>query len=152
MTTNSKRLGAIAVLTLAISAMTGCYTVEANLPGTLRNDVKPDQTETVGKVKIEKGNWFFLWGLMGNPPPDFFSTELKQQVKAKGGDGVTGLTYESQQGCVDLIIGGLTGGCISPMSFTVSGNIVRVKAAPLPGKSLAQSDGGDATAKVAQAY
>lgn len=152
MTTNIKRLGVSTVLALAISALTGCYTVEANLPGTLRNDLKPDQTETVGKVKIEKGNWFFLWGLMGNPPPDFFSTELKQQVKAKGGDGVSGLTYESQAGCVDLLIGALTGGCISPMSFTVSGNIVRVKTSPLPGKSLAQSDGADATAKVAQAY
>ena len=152
MTMNIKRLGVSTVLALAISAMTSCYTVEANLPGTLRNDLKPDQTETVGTVKIEKGNWFFLWGLMGNPPPDFFSTELKQQVKAKGGDGVSGLTYESQAGCVDLIIGAVTGGCISPMSFTVSGNIVRVKAAPIPGKSLAQGNASASAERVAQAY
>ena len=152
MNANSKNLISAAVLVLAAVPAAGCYTVEANLPGTLRNDVKVDQTENVGQVNIEKGNWFFLWGLMGEPPKDFFSKELRQQVRAKGGDGVSGLTYESQAGCVDLIIGGLTFGCISPMSYKVTGGIVRIKTAPLPGKGLAAAAGADDATRFAQAY
>lgn len=152
MTSNIKRLGLTAIVALTVAAATGCYTVEANLPGTLRNDIKSDQTETVGTVSIEKGNWFFLWGLMGSPPSDFFSTELKQQVKAKGGDGVSGLTYESQNGCVDLLIGGLTCGIVGPMTFKVTGNVVRLKTAPIPGKSLAHGESPAAMERLAQAY
>lgn len=144
-------LRAAALLAVTVSAA-GCYTVDANLPGTLRGDIKADQTETVGKVNIEKGNWYFFWGLTGAPANDFFSAELKQQVKAKGGDGVANLTYESQEGCFDLFIGSITGGCIGPRSFKLTGDIVRIKTSPLPGKSLAAADTPADPARVAQAY
>lgn len=148
----TKKLLQAAVLLVASALGAGCYTMDANLPGTLRNDLKPGETETVGKASIEKDNWYFFWGLMGEPEKDFFSTELKKQVKAKGGDGVVNLTYESQEGCFDLFIGAITGGCIGPRNFKLSGDIVRIKSAPLPGKSVASADAAKAEAKVAQAY
>lgn len=148
-----KNLVPAAALVVASALSAGCYTMDANLPGTLRNDLKPGETETVGKASIEKDNWYFFWGLMGEPAKDFFSTELKKQVKAKGGDGVVNLTYESQEGCFDLFIGAITGGCIGPRTFKLSGDIVRIKTAPLPGKSVATNDTAEKPeARVAQAY
>lgn len=144
------------VAAVAVASTSACYTVEANLPGTLRNDVKPDQTESAGKLAIEQTNWFFIWGLVGAPPADFFSAEIKRQVQAKGADGVANLTYESQNGCVDLIVSGLTLGCIGPRTYKVTGDIVRIKSAPLPGKPVksVQSDGhgGDDASTIAQSF
>ena len=129
-----------ALLVVVTALAPACFTVEANLPGTLRNDVASEHIETVGKLEVEKTNWFFFWALVGDPPPDFFATEIQQQVKAKNGDGVAKLTYESQFGCVDLIVNGVTGGCIAPRTYKLSGDIVRLKAARLRGKVPAATD------------
>lgn len=140
------------VMVVAACWATGCYTVEANLPGTLRNDVKAADTEPKGTLTIEKTNWFLFWGLVGAPAPDFFSAEIKRQVQAKGADGVAKLTYESQDGCADLLVGGLTLGIVAPRTYKVTGDLVRIKAAPLPGKpskTVAAPLAGD---KVAQSF
>lgn len=152
-----KNLRTSLVLALAAAAVlaAGCYTTEAHLPGTLRNDVKSEHLESVGKLQIEKTNWFFLWALIGNPPPDFFSAEIKRQVKAKGGDGVSNMTYESEFGCVDLLVTGVTGGCVAPRTYKLTGDIVRIKAASLPGKPATTAEvgkAGDDATRVAQGY
>ena len=139
----SRFINTVAALALVVVAAGGCYTVNANLPGTLRNDVKSDETDSVGSLNIEKTNYFFLWALIGNPTPDFFSAEIKQQVQSKGADGVSNLTYESQTGCVDLIITGVTGGCVAPRTYKVTGSIVRIKSVRLPGKPAKAVDNGD---------
>jgi hypothetical protein len=145
------------IILVALLAMTtGCFTVNAALPGTLRNDVKSDQTEKVGSLNIEKTNWFFLYGLIGSPPEDVFATEIKSQVQARGADGVANLTYEAKTGCVDLIIGQLTCQLVTPRSYVVTGDIVRIKAAPLPGKPAKAADASDVKKteelRVAQGY
>ena len=122
----------VGITALSLLASSGCFTVNAELPGALRND-KPE-TEKIGALNIEKDNYFFIEGLVGEPPRDFFSTEIKKQVQAKGGDGVSGLTYESSFGCFDLIIGGCTLGCVAPRSYKVTGDIIRIKSGRLPGK------------------
>jgi hypothetical protein len=118
----------------ALVAAGGCYTVNAELPGTLRGDVADSEVERVGTVTIEKGQWFFLWGLVGEPPKDFVAAELKRQVQAKGADGVANLTWQSQFGCVDVLACGCTGGCVSPRTYKVTGDLVRIKKAPLAGR------------------
>lgn len=146
----------ILTLVALLAMITGCYTVNASLPGTLRNDVKSDQTEKVGSLNIEKTNWFFLFGLIGSPPEDVFATEIKSQVQARGADGVANLTYEAKSGCVDLLISYVTCQLVAPRSYQVSGDIVRIKAAPLPGKPAKAADASDATKpdelQVAQGY
>ncbi len=152
-----KRFILFALASAALAA--GCNTVDANLPGTLRSDVKSEDTEKVGALNIEKTNYFFIFGLIGDPPPDFFSTEIKRQVQAKGADGVANLTYESQWGCVNLIINGVTFGCVAPRDYTIKGDIVRIKKARVPGspaKAVDASSPKDAPAAspetVAQGY
>lgn len=138
------------ILAFTLALASGCYTVNASLPGTLRSDVKSADTEQLGTLQIEKTNWYFAWGLINEPSADFFSTEIKRQVQAKGADGVSNLTYESEYGCVDILVGGITGGCVAPRTFKVSGNLVRIKPAPLPGKSVKTVDGTPVTPAAAR--
>jgi len=119
---------------VAVVGASGCYTVNADLPGTLRGDVADSETERVGTVTIEKSEWFFLWGIIGETPKDFVAAELKKQVQAKGADGVANITWQSQFGCLDLLASGCTAGCVTPRSYKVTGDIVRIKKSPLAGK------------------
>lgn len=128
-----KNIIVLCTLVLAISSA-GCFTTRAELPGTLRADVTPQDVEKVGALEVEKTNWFFFWGLAGAPPADFFAKDIQKAVQAKGADGVANLKYESQEGCVDWGISGCTGYLIAPRTFKVTGDIVRIKKAPLPGK------------------
>lgn len=142
------------IITLSLLlAASGCFTVNAQLPGAIRND-KPE-VEKVGQVNIEKTNYFFIAGLIGEPAPDFFATELKKQVEAKGGDGVANMQYESSTGCVDLIISTCTFEIVTPRDYKLSGDIVRIKSAPLPGKTSAKTVSAPTAEKpstVAQGY
>jgi hypothetical protein len=128
-----RHVNILASLVVAAVAGSGCYTVEAQMPGTLRGDVGAADVEKVGTVKLEKGNTFLFWGLTGSPPPDFFSADLKAAVKAKGGDGAQNIVYESQTSCGDLFIGCITCGIADPREFTLSADVVRLKNAPVPG-------------------
>jgi hypothetical protein len=146
----------ILALTLALAASTGCYTMNAQMPGTLRTDVPADQTEKVGTLSYETTHWYFLLGLIGAPPEDVFAQEIKKQVQARGADGVANLNYEGKFACFDIILTGCTCYIISPRTYQVTGDIVRIKAAPLPGKPAKAADASDATkpqeTQVAQGY
>ena len=122
------------VLCLFAVASSACFTTRADLPGTLRGDLGPSDVEKVGTLEIEKTNWFFLSGLAGQPPADFFANDIQRQVQARGADGVANLRYESQDGCIDWGVSTCTGSLIAPRTFKVTGDIVRIKKAPLPGK------------------
>jgi len=124
----------LAAAVAAVALGGGCYTVNADLPGTLRGDIADADVERVGPVTIEQGQWFFLWGLVGETPEDLVAAELKKQVQAKGADGVANLTWQSQFGCVDLLAATCTAGCVTPRTYKVTGDIVRIKKAPLAGK------------------
>jgi hypothetical protein len=126
------------IATLAVSG--GCYTVNAELPGTLRGDVSSTDTEKVGSLSIETSHWFFLYGLVGETPKDLISTELKKQVQAKGADGVANMTYESEDGFIDLVIGNCSAGCVTPRTYRLKGDLVRIKKAPLPGRPAKVAD------------
>lgn len=142
-----KKLIAIAIVVLASS---GCYTVNAKLPGTLRNDLSAEDYEKVGTLNYETSHWYFVYGLVGSPPEDFLSKEIKSQVQSKGADGVANLKYESQAGCMDLLIHTCAGnGCISPRTYKVTGDLVRIKKAPLPGAAPTADAAPPATAPVA---
>lgn len=122
-------LGLIAIVALG----SGCHTMNASLPGTLRSDVSSKDTETVGSVSIEKTHMFFLWGLVGAPEKTFLIDDLTKQVAARGGDGVANLRYESQIGCLSLLIGNVTCGIVSPRDYKVTGDIVKIKVPTLAG-------------------
>ena len=131
---------ALVLVALAVVTGSGCYTVNADLPGTLRGDVAPQETERVGTMTIEKSHWFYLLGLIGEAPPNLFADDIKKSVQQKGADGVTNLVYESKIGCLDLVITGCSAGCVAPRTYKVTGDLVRIKKPPPPGKPAKVAD------------
>lgn len=144
------RLSLVAVALVATLA-SGCFTMNARLPGAIRTDVEAADTEKVGTLSHEDTNYFFLYGLLGAPDENFYVDPIMSQVQAKGGDGVANLKHEASFGCLDLAIGAVTFGCVYPRSYKLTGDIVRVKKAPLPGKPVPSSKAPKA-AKTAQAF
>lgn len=120
-------------LAVALVALPGCFTVNADLPGTLRSDATKDDVETLGRFDVQKGNNFLFWGLTGQPPPDFIASELKRVVKAKNGDGVQNLEYHSEFGCTDILLNSVTCGILAPRTFRFTGDIVRIRKPALSG-------------------
>ena len=126
------RLSAV-VLACVLSLATGCYTMNADLPGTLRTDVSNDETEKVGTFTIEKTNGWLLGGLVGAPATDFWTADLQREVKAKGGDGAANVVYESQFSFVDMLLGCVTCSIYVPRTYKLSGDIVKIREVALPG-------------------
>jgi hypothetical protein len=128
-------------LAVALSALPGCFTVNADLPGTLRSDITTADVETAGRLDVQKGHTFLFWGLSGQPPPDFIATELQREVKAKSGDGIQNFEYNSEFGCSDLVLGTVTLGILAPRTFRFTGDIVRIRK-PALGGGAAPTDAG----------
>ena len=144
-----------APLVITMMVASGCYTVGADLPGTLRNDVKQQDVEVVGKLEIERTHYYALDGLIGKPPADMFAAEIKKAVQKRGADGVTNLVYESEHTCGDVAITGCTLGCLAPRTYRLTGDVVRIKAARVPGrpaKLVDNSTSAQETVRVAHRY
>lgn len=118
---------------LAALALSGCFTLNASLPGTLRSDVEEDKVEKVGSFEKEVNHWFIPFGI-GEAPSSAFRAALLEQAKEKGADGVANLRFEAYNGCFDLLISGVTCAIVRPRTFKLSGDLVRIKKAPLAGK------------------
>jgi hypothetical protein len=122
----------ILIAALALLTASGCLTMNASLPGTLRNDVQPEQTETVGKFETNVNHWFIPCGL-GEAPEAEFRKALLQEAKAKGADGVANVKFEAYNGLMDWVIGCLSCNIIASRNFKLSGDLVRIKKPALPG-------------------
>ncbi len=141
-------------MALAI-VMSACFTMNAELPGVLRNDVAPAEHERLGSFSVEKKHWFLIDGLFGAPPRDLLSAEIRAAVQKRGGDGAIGLHYESEHTCGDVATGVCTLGCLVPRTYRVQGTVVRINAPRLPGRPAKLVDRGAADgdgARVAQRY
>lgn len=132
----------------------GCFTMRAELPGVLRDDVKTEDTENLGPLVVEQQHWFLVHGFFGKAPKDFLSAELKAAVQKRGGDGVAGLKYVSEQSCTDAAIGTCTLGCVVPRTYRITGTVVRIRAPRIPGRpaKLVEAEEAARAARVAQAY
>lgn len=125
--------GLLVVALLSLGA-TGCFTMRAELPGVLRDDMTPADSENLGPLTLEKKHWFLVNGLLGRVPKDFLAADIKAAVQKRGGDGVAGLKYQSEHTCGDAAIGACTLGCFVPRTYRVTGTIVRIHAPRLPGR------------------
>lgn len=151
--------GLVVVALMALGA-SGCFTMRAELPGVLRDDLKPDESENLGPLVVEKKHYFLLNGLLGKVPKDFLAADVKAAVQKRGGDGVAGLKYQSEHTCADSALGACTLGCFVPRTYRVTGTVVRIHAARLPGRPAKLVEGpsdveGDVegeAARLAQRY
>lgn len=130
----------VLLASLALVLASGCYTLNASLPGTLRGDVEPERLETVGRFEHEVNHWFIPCGL-GEAPEAQFRKEILRQVKEQGADGVANLKVEAYNGPVDCVVGRV---CpfIQPRTFRMSGDLVRIRKPPLPGQRPSEAPPG----------
>jgi hypothetical protein len=110
-----------------LAVFPGCSTVNADLPGVLRSDVTKADVETVGRLDVQRGHTFYLWGLLNQPPADFIAPALVREVKAQRGDGVQGFEYQSESTLTDCILSIFTLGILTPRTFRFTGDIVRIR-------------------------
>ncbi len=134
------RVTVVTLLVLVVASGGGCFTMNASLPGTLRGDVEPERLETVGKFEHEVTHWFIPCGL-GEAPETALRKEILRQVKEQGADGVANLKYEAYTGPVDCLIGRVCP-IVQPRTFRLSGDLVRIKAPPLPGQRPSEAPPG----------
>jgi hypothetical protein len=139
-----KRIIQLTTLAALAAFATGCFTINASVPGTVRGDIEADDYETVGSFEHEVNHWFIPCGL-GEAPEAEFRKEMLKAAKEQGADGVANVKFEAYNGCMDIIIGGLCP-ILAPRTFKMSGDLVRIKKPPLPGnKPTDAPPGGQVT-------
>lgn len=128
-----KRSLSVVVVLLGALAASGCLTMNASLPGTLRSDVSEGRIDKVGRFEKEVNHMFIPCGF-GSAPSTAFRQALLEEAKARGADGVANVRFEAYSGCFDLLIMGATCTIVTPRTYKLSGDLVRIRKAPLPGK------------------
>jgi hypothetical protein len=127
---------ALAAMLVAAFFMGGCFTFSARVPGTVRGDVD-EEAVVVGQFDRSFTRWYFLWGLVGIGDEEIIARELKAAAQAKNADGVANLIYESEFSCWDYGIGQITCGLLSPRTYRLRGDLVKIEGPPpsAPGRS-----------------
>lgn len=129
---SSSRSRAAAFLLIPFVLCAGCFTVNTALPGALRGDLSEQEIEPVGHFQREIRHSFAPFGL-GEVPDDPFRALLLEEANAQGADGIRNLRIETYHSCNDVLTGWMTCQSVRPRTFRISGELVRIRKAPLPG-------------------
>ena len=110
-----------AVLLLCITA-SGCFTSRYTIP--------PEHTaasyEIVRSFEVKKRSSWLLFGLV--PISEAQVEEIVQnEVQRYNGDAATNVVVTAQYDAVDVVIGALVGGLFNTRSYTVNGDVVRIR-------------------------
>jgi hypothetical protein len=123
------------LLMLMMLVCSGCYTLRADLPGALRHDVD-DSVEIIDRVDLETTHTYFIGGLLRDPSPALFEADLLAAVERAGGDGVANLVFEARFSGADVVINTITLGVVSPRTYRLRADVVRIRRPALPGRPL----------------
>jgi hypothetical protein len=113
--------------------------MEAALPGTLRSDVPPEGVRTVGHMRVQKTNFYYIYGLLGAPPEQFFSDEISQQTKTANADGIANISYSAEYSFLDMLLSCLTCSIVTPRTYVFEADLVRIQAPPAGAASARQA-------------
>jgi hypothetical protein len=117
------------------SALSGCYTLHADLPGTWRDDVG-DRVEVVSTVDHTVTRTYFIGGLIGASAEHTIGDLLIEDVRAHRGDGYANVVVETFFTPGDLVMHVVTLGAIAPRTLRVRADIVRIAARAPRGRAL----------------
>lgn len=131
----SRRLTLLAAVVVSLLA-SGCYTMRASLPGALRGDLDDEEVIIVGRVDREVSHLYLLGGLLNPPPRELLEAELRPAVQEAGADGVANLVFEARFTAFDVVVWGLSLGLVSPRTYRIRADLVRIRAPPIPGRPL----------------
>ena len=127
----TSRFSLLTALLLSALFSTGCFTINAKLPGTLRGDLSDEDVEVVGTYTYE-GTETFILGY-GTKKSTAYYDDLMRAAAEQKADGLTNIRFESYFTQSDWILRHLTCTCISPRTYRLSGDLVRIKERPLRG-------------------
>lgn len=113
--------------------LSACLTLNTALPGTLRDDLEEKDMEPVGHFQIEVQHSFAPLG-MGTVPGDPLRKRIMEEVNARQADGVRNLRLESYNSFSDVVTRWMTCQMVQPRTYRLSGELVRIQKAPLPGE------------------
>jgi hypothetical protein len=131
------RLALCCVLGVLGALAAGCFTMQASLPGALRADLADEDVELVAAYSKEIHQPYLVWGLVGSGADDVIAADLLVAVRAANADGAANLLFESYFSPVDVALTTVTLGFVSPRTYVVTADLVRVRAPALPGRRLA---------------
>ncbi len=134
MTARRALVALVALVACASSA--GCYTLRADIPGTWRPAAPHEDIVVVGHVDERVSHVFFLDGLLPQTPTDIYAGPLLRAVEKAGGDGVANVILDSELTTGDVIFRTLTLGIVTPRSYRVRADVVRIPGPPPPGRPL----------------
>ena len=132
----TSRLFLLVALIVSTLFSSGCFTINAKLPGTLRGDLSDEDVEVVGTYTYE-GTETFILGY-GTKKSTAYYNDLMRAAAAQNADGLTHIRFESYFTKSDWIIRHLTCTCVSPRTYRLSGDLVRIKERPLRGNKTPQ--------------
>ena len=124
-------------LCLALSAG-GCYALRADVPGVLREDV--DDAVIVGTFDRSVTRTYFLGGLVGPSEDDVFGEMMLAAAREQDADGVANLVFESRFSPVDYVLNVGTCSIVSPRTYRLKGDLVRIDAPLVPGAPLLHAE------------
>ena len=120
------------VLSVALIALllAGCYTVNYVIPP----EQNRDAYEIVGSFEVKKRASWVVFGLV--PVSDAQVEEIiRDQIERKGGDVAINVVIEAQYDPVDVVIAMLVGGLFNTRSYTVKGDVARLKKGSMMGSA-----------------
>jgi hypothetical protein len=133
----ARSLVAACTALVLLSLASGCYTMRAQLPGTLRADVGDRDVEVAGRYEIVVRRTYFFWGLLAPSPVErAIADDLPRACARAGADGAANLLFEAHFSPLDWAIATATLGVVTPRSYRVRGDLVRIAAPPPAGKRL----------------
>lgn len=117
----------LALLALAVLAVSGCYTMEIDAtamqpPAAMTSPT--GQVQTLGQFEERTTASWLLWGLMPLSDPDVADV-LEREVRRLNGTGVTSIEITTQQTFMDGLLSALTLGIYGQRSTIVTGTVIR---------------------------
>jgi hypothetical protein len=120
------------VVLLLLGALGGCYTMRADVPGVMREDV--DDAVVVGTFDARITRMYLLGGLVDPArDDDAFAAAMLEAARAQHADGVANLVFESGFSPGDFALNLLSCGVVSPRTYRLRGDLVRIEGAAVPG-------------------
>jgi hypothetical protein len=124
----------VAVLVVALLGIPGCYALRADVPGVLRADV--DDAVIVGTFDASVTRTYFLGGLVGPSDDEVFAELMLAAAREQRADGVANLVFESRFSPVDYVFNVATCSIVSPRTYRLQGDLVRIAGPVVPGAPL----------------
>lgn len=133
MTTRARRLRVLLSVLAVVALASGCFRMHTRVPGALRGDLEDEQVIVRDRVDVEHTRVYLFWGLLPLGDDDALGRAVLDEAREAGGTGLANVVFEAYFTPGDLALQMLTLGVLSPRTYRLRGDVVRISADALPG-------------------